>query len=623
MRLICGFVHLDDQPAEAARLDAMAAAMIEPGLAPRIARRIDGAGALAVLDFAAGPAIDLPQADNGLTVAADIRLHEPGAGADDGRLLAALGRPGAAGIGALLGDFAFAAWNPQTRTLLCARDAMGIRPFFFAHRPGRAFVFASLPRGLFASGLVERVLDEGYLLGDLLARHHGPERSLFRGVERLAPGGLVRVSARGIERDRHWRPDASTAGRRVCRPEEAAEELRALITEAVRCRLPAAGPVATHLSGGLDSASVAILAARILREQGRRLLGYSLLPTPQGDFAPDGERLFVEAVLRQEPDIVWTPIRYADATAFVLPRLDSDQVMPCDPADQEVRIFTDAAARGAETVLSGWGGDEGASYNGRGALAEALLAGRWRMLADEVRAFAALEGVPASMVLRGELLPYLLPEPVWTLARRLAGRAPRNTMLDGVALMRPQALAGLPAAVTRIGPDAVANRLCLLSGPGLPRRAEQWALTGARHGVAAAFPLLDRRVVAFALSLPSALFLRGGWRRRLYRDAMATVLPPEILECRHKLNPHPEVPVMVATRRDALLSQLPVLRAHPRVGELFDLDAIERGLRALPPADEVLRRAASWSNGRDAGQALCLRRAMRGALYVQQHHGAG
>ena len=457
----------------------------------------------------------------------------------------------------------------------------------------------------------------------MLARHHGPERSLFRGVERLAPGGLVRVSARGIEHDRHWRLDAATAGSRVCRPEEAAEELRALITEAVRCRLPAAGPVAAHLSGGLDSASVAILAARMLRGQGRPLLGYSLLPTPQGDFAPDGERQFIEAVRRQEPDIVWTPIRYPDATAFVLPRLDSDQVMPCDPTDPEVQIFTDAAAQGAETVFSGWGGDEGASYNGRGALAEALLAGRWRALAEEVRAFAAVEGVPVSLVLRGELLPYLLPEPVWSLVRRLAGRAPRTFILAIAALLRRPALAGLPAVVARMGSNAAANRLRLLTEPILPRRTEQWALTGARHGIAAAFPLLDRRVVAFALSLPSALFLRGGWRRRLYRDAMATVLPPEILECRHKLNPHPEVPVMIATQRDEMLNQLPGLRAHPRVGELFDLDAIERGLCALPPADEVLRCAESWLKSPAVGQVMCLRRTMRAAVYVQQHHGAG
>jgi asparagine synthase (glutamine-hydrolysing) len=52
---------------------------------------------------------------------------------------------------------------------------------------------------------------------------------------------------------------------------------------------------------------------------------------------------------------------------------------------------------------------------------------------------------------------------------------------------------------------------------------------GSLDGLAFAFPLLDRRVVEFALSLPSELFVRGGFRRRPFRDAMAGVLPESVL----------------------------------------------------------------------------------------------
>ena len=624
MRLICGFFHLDGRPAAPARLEAMIAAMIEPGLTPRIARRIDGPVALSVLDFTGGPACALPQGESGLVVAADVVLHEPGAGVDDARLLATLERRGAAGVGALLGDFVFAAWDPQSRTLLCGRDAMGIRPLFFAHRPGAVFVFASLPRGLHASGLVERVLDEAYLLGDLLGRLYGPERSLFRGVERLAPGGLARVSARGIDRDRHWRLDPAPAGRRVCRPEDAAEELTALVRDAVRCRLPPAGPVAAHLSGGLDSTSLAILAARALRDQGRSLLGYSLMPVSVGDFAPDGERLGVEAALRQEPDIVWTPIRNQDPTALVLPRMDPDQVMPGDPADSEMKICADAAGRGAGVVLSGWGGDEGASNAGAGALAEALLAGHWRILAHEVRALAAADGSPAGQVLRRRVLLRLLPEPmqrqIQDLMLFIRGKPSPRRISDAVAFLRHDAVAGVTPRNHVMKPNDVTNRWERLTGPGLPRRTENWALTAARHGLAAAFPLLDRRVVAFALSLPGALFLRDGWPRRLYRDAMTGILPAEIRESRQKLMPHPELPVMVMTQRDEMLRRLPGMRAHPRVTGLFDLDALERRLRALPEPEDTLRRAASLSADPASLDALLLYRVIQRALYVQQHH---
>ena len=76
-----------------------------------------------------------------------------------------------------------------------------------------------------------------------------------------------------------------------------------------------------------------------------------------------------------------------------------------------------------------------------------------------------------------------------------------------------------------MAPDGRENRWRLMTSPHIAERAEIWAQTGARHGLAFAFPLLDRRVVEFALSLPSEFFLRGGFRRRPFRDAMVDVLP--------------------------------------------------------------------------------------------------
>lgn len=633
MRLICGFLRLDGGPAEHTRLDAMAAAMVEPGLAPGIARWVEGPVALAVLDFSERE-VKPARGGSGLLLTADVRLDEPdrlaealgtsyppaGTAGDETLLLAALERWGADGIGRVLGDFAVAAWDPRSRSLICARDAMGVRPFFFRHRPGEVFAFASLAGGLRAGGFAARELDEDFLLGPLAGAHFGPERSLFRGVERLAPGGLLRVSAERVDRRRHWQPDPASAGRRTIGPEEAAEELAALVTEAVRCRLPPAGPVAAHLSGGLDSSALAILAARMLRPQGRFLLGYSFLPRPVGTYDPPGERPYVEAVLRQESDIAWMPIHVTDPAAYVLPTMDLDMALPCDHTTPELQVFADAAARGAGILLSGWGGDEGATFNGRGALAEALLAGRWRILAGECRALSADRGWSPLAVLRGEILPYLLPEEMRSLMRRLRGRPP-PPRASAEALLRPEMIARMSGKKMLLGPDAIANRLCLLNGRHLARRAEGWAQMGARHGLAATFPLLDRRVVAFALSLPSRLFYRGGWSRRVFRDAMAGILPVEILWRRDKLAPFTESPALVAAQREVLLKRLAELRGHPRVAVLFNLDRLEDYVRALPVAGEEPQQARSLCEDSAFGaRASQILRTFHHALYVQQHY---
>jgi asparagine synthase (glutamine-hydrolysing) len=393
----------------------------------------------------------------------------------------------------------------------------------------------------------------------------------------------------------------------------------------VRVRLPDTGPVATHLSGGLDSPSVTVLAARAMRAEGRAegrtVLAYPFLPTPHGDFAPKGEGPLAQMVLDQETDIISIPARIGDPLAFLLPQTDCDQPMPFDPADPDTWICMDAAARGAQVLLSGWGGDEGASFNGRGALAEALLAGHWWRFAQEVRACATNEGCSPAAVLRAHVLPFLLPEAVSAFVQRLRGRAPNSVPVAMARLLRREAMGGVTPLQPPMHPDAIANHLRLLTGPVITRRPEYWALTGARTGIAAAFPLLDRRVIEFALSLPSTLFLRGGVWRRVYRDAMIGILPDAVLQHRGKEAPFSETALIVALQRDALLRRLPDLRAHPQVNAVFDLDALEQQLLALPTPEDALRRARVLGDS-PALHTLTktLPRVLRFIAYVRQHH---
>lgn len=620
MRLIGGFLHLDGQAADPARLDAMAAAMIAPGLRPRIERRVDGPVGLLTLDF--GPAVS-QQAGNpaqradGLILAADIRLDEPDTVQDEAGLAALLQAQGAVGLGRLAGDFAFAAWNPQQQTLLCARDGFGVRPFFVANHPGEIFAFASLPRGLHASGLVARAVDPAFLVDEFLLWPSGPERSLFKRVERLAPGGWLQVAVNQPERcGWHWRPDPAQAG--TCRigAADAAAELSRLVETAVRRRLPAAGPVAAHLSGGLDSSAIAILAARALQPAGRNLLAYSVVPAAFGDYRFGGDGPYIAPVLRQQPGITWQPVQVEKPAAFVLPAMDQDQILPVDLSFGDGRILADAAAAGARILLSGWGGDEGCSYSRRGVLAEALLTGRWGYLAAELRALGSVRAA------RSDLAPHLLPDIVQALIRRLAGRPPIPPNLAelsagllsdkhsaGRSLRRP----ALPAAARGI-------RLALISGPGLPRRAEQWSLLAARHGMAVSFPLLDRRLVEFALSLPSALFVREGWSRRVFRDAMAGVLPNAVRWKPDKADLVSEAPVYVAAERQMLAGRLAALRRHQPVTDFFNLDAMAARLHALPPADLLARTIecgeGDWPATEMAGSLL---RAFRIIAYLEQH----
>lgn len=190
MRLICGLVRLDDAEATPSELRSMFAALTPPGFFPLTHSRLEGCSALGVLDFSA-PAANpqdnhaggpLVNPDGGLLVSpAGGLLVNPAGGlvvnpdgswlAADARLDCATGENEAPTISAafsrwgpdlpgyLDGDFALAFWQPRDRELTLARDFMGVRPLCYFHQPGHILAFASLPKGLHASGIAPRRLD--------------------------------------------------------------------------------------------------------------------------------------------------------------------------------------------------------------------------------------------------------------------------------------------------------------------------------------------------------------------------------------------------------------------------------------------------------------------------------
>src|SRR5579872_311444 len=396
MRLICGIFQLDGTPASEPLLQKMISQLNVPRLRPSVGVWRNGPVALAVLDFSArgGPASALPE-DASTVVCADVRLDERDALArslgvasrqsDDALLLQALGRNGPRGLDQMYGDFAFAAWNKSTQRLTCGRDVFGIRPFFYTHQPGELFAFASFGRALHGSGIVQKIVDEVALARRLVHAFRADD-SLIAGIRRLPAAHYLKVSRDGISIKPYWQLDRSAVGTRQLSPEEAARELRRLVTDAVQCRLKSADKIGAHLSGGLDSSAISVLAARQLGEEGRTLHAYSFLDRQRNNVMFEDETEFVQAVLDQESTIDWTPIRPSAALFDTSAALAADKMIPTDEDEPESQVCARAEEQGVGLILSGWGGDEAATFNGRGAIAELFLRGHWRALAREISA---------------------------------------------------------------------------------------------------------------------------------------------------------------------------------------------------------------------------------------------
>lgn len=581
--MIAGIVHHDGGAATQSSLVRMADAMIPPGLDPAVTACLDGPVGLIVLDFSGEPA-SLAQRD-GWIVAADARFDRP-VGEPEADLLNALKSHGCDFPDRLDGDFGAALWDCERRELWLGRDYIGARPLAWTWQPRRYLAFASMPKGLHGSGIASSTLDHVALARRVTQTYFSGADTGYAEIRYLEAGHSLCVRAGNDTPPRihrAYRPDPVRVGRWQGTPEEAAATLRSLIEDAVTVRMPRARPVACHLTGGLDSSSITVLAARHARAAGTGTIALNVGTEAYGPAELD-ERPLIAEVLRQEPGIVYRFV--PDVPQMPGRQADPDwQGSIVGGADDQ--IMAAAAAFGADRLLSGVGGDEGATYNGANLYVAALRAGRWPTLMRELVARAERDGISLPRIIYRRLVAPLL------VARLRRNRRP------GALDERRGAIRFLaPGMAARVAPGRLqpvlyrnrrADRVRAFADHHIPSRCTYYSILAARHGIAVSFPMLDRRVVDFILSLPVHFFLADGYARQPFRRAMQGILPERVRLATSKVGLFDHRFRFYAEHRDALLNEVDQLRTRPApiLTEIFDLDAIRAGIESLPSVAEI------------------------------------
>jgi asparagine synthase (glutamine-hydrolysing) len=204
--------------------------------------------------------------------------------------------------------------------------------------------------------------------------------------------------------------------------------------------------------------------------------------------------------------------------------------------------------------------------------------------------------------------------------KRIIGREAdlRTLLRQSLTASARRRLAATRAEELRLAPDGRENRWRLMTSPHVAERAEVWAQTGARYGLAFAFPLLDRRVVEFALSLPSELFLRGGFRRRLFRDAMADVLPERVRLRHQKYQPFPGLWLDVSEGKSELLARIDDYAHNESVCRTIDLAFLRQQVEEFAPVERLREGICQGDNSLTAAMLAAVS-ALEAAEYLVQH----
>jgi asparagine synthase (glutamine-hydrolysing) len=435
----------------------------------------------------------------------------------------------------LVGDFAFAIWDKVERRLFCARDFLGMRPFFH-YLDQRIFVFGTEFHPFFLAQAVPREVNEGMVGEFLAAALTNRQETLWRGVNRLLPACWLRVETSRTQQHQYWQPPDCLRSFRS--DTECAERFRDLLFNAVRASLRAPSKVAAELSGGLDSSSVVVVASVLAADGLPTVEPYSVVfPELRGC----DERQYISAVaLAIGHDSIQLAFRPSGL----------------EPSAQWARLFLDIPAsanaiahypllalmreRGHRVVLDGNGGDlwlTGSWYQYGERLGQGDLAGFAHLflqddgsLADRVVRLARYGVAP--------LLPRWLRRPLRHLLSRSLDRWPppvpdwvqpqfaRRIELAERLRVRPRPRHFSSSAQEYVFTQAAAAW-------------QEWSnefgeRAGAFHGLEARSPLNDRPLVEFALTLADRHRWTPPWSKTVLRQALTDRLPPLVLERRDK-----------------------------------------------------------------------------------------
>jgi asparagine synthase (glutamine-hydrolysing) len=482
------------------------------------------------------------------------RGHEIRGTGDTAVLLAAYREWGRDCVERFVGMWAFALLDARTQTLLLSRDRFGVKPLYWA-RLGEGLMFASEIKALLAAGVArepdERVVRRYLLTG----RVDETPATFFAAIRQLPPAHDVVVDLREpmakLRPRRFWAPPEPASERRS--PPDDAERFAALLRDAVRVHARSDVPVGSCLSGGLDSSAVVCVAEELRRADAIPSYthrGISYVPGA----AEISERPFMAAVA-QRTGIAMTYVEPSiDDVVAGVPRIVRQQDEPFGSASVAAQWFVFRAAReaGLTVMLDGQGADE-------------YLAGYLGFLRVHAADLAARRRVP-------ELAWLALDARRRTGDWPIGGREALGLALNGrngaaSAGGPPPAIELMGAALRRVAEpvdwlveppttleETLRRHLTAIGLPALLRFEDRNSMA---HSIEARVPLLDHRLVEYALALPTASKLRGAETKSVLRRALAGTLPDEVRTRRDKIGFRAEPGVtweLAARRRDELMA---------------------------------------------------------------------
>ncbi len=424
----------------------------------------------------------------------------------------------------LNGMWAFAVWDRKHKTLFCARDRYGIKPFYYSN-DGRSFIFGSEIKQLLSAGVSKNLNEDivyDYLVFSFLDH---TEQTFYKSVLKLPAGHKILIKQSDFKLSRWYnlteKIDADKDTNQLCL------RLKELLYDSIRIRLRSDVEVGSCLSGGLDSSSIVCIMDDILKSEEKT--GIQTF-TACYDHPKLDERKFANEVIKQTNSGKHFLFPDVEDFAEELDKLIWFQDEPFTGATVYAQwsVFKKIHETKLKVVLDGQGADE-------------TLLGYFSYFPYYLKRHALNPFRFVSEFLRGAsnsklgLLKFVQNFVYFNSPSIRYNHLKKNAMElfnpDFVGSRDRRKIFDCTVAAASLSSNRLSN-LWKISLPSLLRYEDKNSMA---FSVEARLPFLDHRLVEFVFSLPYDLLIKNGWTKYLLRQAMKGVIPEDIRMRKGKL----------------------------------------------------------------------------------------
>jgi len=437
----------------------------------------------------------------------------------------------------LIGDFAFAIWDGQKQQLFCARDHMGVKPFFY-YNDANFFAFASEKKGIIAIEDANLDINKQFFYNQIVfPAEQATNATLYEHIKRLPPAHtlILNLNNKSQKLQTYWDLDTETETKFATKAEYH-EGLLYHFEQAVQCRSVSHYSVGVELSGGMDSSAITGVANNYLKTQGKNLITFSNTLSKDVD-NPEiiklDERRFIDAVLdfNNIKDFVYITQTVFDSVIdeYNFAIEVNDGLERWNPLWQ-LPLKKSAMEHAVRTLLSGFPGDELVTYRGKYYFMD------YRDKGQYVKYFLAKKKYPGFNKLE-PFIPHGIKYQYSKLKRSINFTSHQRTKQSFESFNIPDYYKKHlrdciwldPIYQQQFKSYRHLQRYRLLK-PQVNHRLEAETRYGIYFKTEPRFPMADIRLTQFYLSMPNEYKYEGELSRTFYRNTVSKYLPDMLMK---------------------------------------------------------------------------------------------